>query len=269
MFKIDKTNNGVAIESFGPSRPVLSFIVGVHGNERSPLEGAHMLRTYAEDADLKKGFRIIYANKKAIDFKKRFIIRDLNRSFPGDKGGTWEEKVAGDLMEEINKTVYNFDFHSSPVEIIPYGIVSVYNPAVEKAMRMTGIKNYVFDNNESLIKFARNGIAFEVGLEGAMKSAQETFRIMKHILVQFGAIEGEKNKPDGNVRIFLIYHFIQKDGLALADTGIKDFEYIGPGTILGKKRDGQLLIADEGFYPVLSNGPERILKAKEILIMDK
>jgi|GEM_PF-2948011 len=257
------------IERFGTGKVLFNIIVGVHGDEKSPVKGLSLLKKYLKNKKINKGFQVIMANEEALRLNKRFIDKDLNRSFPGSNNGCLEEKLAIKLRAETIKTEYNFDFHSTPTPIkAPYGVFSVYSNKLGKIMAISGVKNWVFDASESLIKFAPEAFAIEVGCEVDSKSAQNAFLIMKNILVYFKVLH-EKNKGiSSNPNLFLIYHFIAVNNLLSLNKEVQDFKYIKKGQIIGLLKNKKPLVASEGFYPVLINHDLAIKKAKKIIIKE-
>lgn len=254
------------IEQFGPKKKLFNIIVGTHGDEGSPIKGFYMLKKYLEKENIKKGFNVIIADEEAVGSGKRFIDTDLNRSFPGNILGNHEEKLANKLVLETSKVKFNFDFHSTTVGSEPYGIISVYSKELYKVMKGLAVKNYLFDSSESLIKFSPGAVAFEVGKEGEPKSERNAFIIMKSILNYFN-VTGNKTKikicsPD----IFLIYHFILKNKFLSINNKFKNFKYIKKGCVIGVSKDKEVIIANEGFYPILLEDKFSVKKAKRIKI---
>ena len=255
------------VEKFGSGKVIFNIVVGMHGNETSPVKGFFLLKKYLEGKKIKKAFQVIIANEEAFKVNKRFVEVDLNRCFPGNLKGCEEEKIAGRLVAETNKAEFNFDFHSTPTKIKrPYGIVSVYSKKLHKIMKTLGVNEYLFDSNESLIKFAPNSFAFEVGWEGDSKSPQNAFAIMKNILIYFGVVNGKKNIKNGAINFYLIYHFIPRGDLLTVSSQLADFKYVKSGQIIGYLKNRKPLIAREGFYPILVEDKIAIKKAKRITI---
>ena len=257
------------IEKFGQGEPRFNIIVGIHGNETAPVKGFILLKKYIEDKNIKKAFCVIITNEKAFKANKRFIKVDLNRCFPGNPKGCYEERLANQLMVETSKAEFNFDFHSTSTSIDkPYGIVSIYNKKVHKIMAATGIKNYIFDSNESLIKFATNSLAFEVGCERDHRSPDNAFMIMKNILINFNAINEKIKFKHYLPNIYLIYHFIPRSKFLSLNDKLIDFEYVEKGETIGRLKNKKLLIASEGFYPISVKDKIAIKKAKRITIKE-
>ncbi|MDD5639379.1 MAG: succinylglutamate desuccinylase/aspartoacylase family protein [Candidatus Pacebacteria bacterium] len=255
------------IEKFGFGDIVLNIIVGVHGDENAPVKGFFLLKEYLKHKKIKKAFQVIVANEGALENNKRFIEKDLNRCFPGNASGCHEERLANNILEEVLKVDINFDFHSTTIQIEkPYGIVSVYNEKSRKIMMMTGVKEYIFDSSESLIKFAPNSLAYEVGWEIDPKSSNNAFSIMKNILINFDIIDEELDYKPYNPEIYLIYHFILKSKFSSISNDLQDFKYVEKDEVIGWTKSGEIFLASEGFYPVFTKDDFMIKKCKKITI---
>ena len=133
-------------------------------------------------------------------------------------------------------------------------------------MSESGVKNWIFDANESFIKFAPGAFAIEVGCESDDQSPNNAFFIMKNILTYFNVIAEKSNSTSTSSNIYLIYHFIAVSRLASLDNKIKDFRYVKKGQLIGFLKNKKPLLAREGFYPVLINDKTSIKKAKRIII---
>ena len=254
------------IEKFGFGKKLFNIIVGVHGDEKAPIQGFFLLKNYLENKTIKKSFNVIIANEEAVNANTRFVKKDLNRCFPGNSNRFHEEKLASKLIVETSKTDFNFDFHSATISVKPYGIISIYSKKLYEIMGATGIKEYIFDNNESLIKFAPNAIAFEVGYEGESKSIDNAFMIMKNILIHFNVIDGKVNFRRYTPAIYLIYNFISRNKVSIFSSKLVDFKYLKKGEVIGYSKNRKPMIASEGFYPILVNDRSAIKKAKRITI---
>jgi len=256
-------------EILGKGKPYLTFVVGVHGNEQAPIRGIELLKKYLQKVKFLKGFKVIYANSKAIGSNKRFIDKDLNRSFPGKAKGSYERKLAYRLTEELKNGNYTFDFHSTLIATPPYGVIAIFNQEIKKILTITGIANYIFNKNESLIKHSPNSVAFEVGQENDPNSAVSTFHIMKNILNGLKIIA----IPDGikkakKINIFLVYNEINRKVAPKLDKKIKDFKFVKGGAIVGYKKNGIPTIAHESFYPIFTKSKNRLVMSKKIKFLE-
>ena len=97
------------------------LIVSTHGDEKIGLEAIEQLKKKKLD----KFFDYIIANPKANMENKRFIEKDLNRSYPGNKKSKYyEEKLAYKNYQIALKYKYIIDIHEANEGINDFMIVA-------------------------------------------------------------------------------------------------------------------------------------------------
>lgn len=250
-----------------PWDPFLSFIVGTHWDEQAPIKALDILKTELKWQELKKNIKLIYANIPAIKENKRFIERDLNRSFGGFWEWSYEERLANVLKKELKKTSYNFDFHTTNFEVdSPYWVVSTYNITIKEILSCLWIVNNIFTDSECLIKDATNGIWFEVWYDKDPNSIKNTVNIMKNILEYFWIIEKKNEIINSDVNIFLIYKLIDKLKFLSIDKNLTDFKQVYIWDKLWISIDWKEFLAEEKFFPIWVQDPRFIRMAKKIHI---
>lgn len=263
-----KTLQKSKIITFGSGPAVFNLVVGVHGNEQAPVKAALMLEKYLRKNAMEGNFRLIFANVLAIQKHKRFAETDLNRCFPGRKKGVYEERLAYDLYPILKNTPFNFDFHSTTFPVKPYGLVSTYSKETKGIINHLDLANYVFTDNNCLIKFATNGMGFEMGNDQQKQTVLRTFQLMKKILEYFNILPGEQIKKTASVaKIFLIYNALNKKEIKPLKN-LRDFMPVKRGQVIGFSPTHEKVLATNGFYPVWTNHPHIINMAKEIIITD-
>jgi len=209
----------------------------LHGNEKCGLEVIKKLPSNVTS---------FIGNEKALELNKRFIDCDLNRNFPGDKDGNYEEKLANDLIEKLINFEYVIDIHSSSNECPLFGIITNPNKDKINLAEKMGLNKLVimsesFASGKSLIDFVNCGISLEVGPHNRIENSNE---IREAIL---NLINNEINEKE--MSIFEVVQIIKKQ-----DEGeiiIKNFEEVNKGDILIKGENNQ--IAEFDFIPVLVN----------------
>lgn len=247
--------------------PFLSFVLGTHWDEQAPIKALDILKKNLEWQKLTKNIKIIYANTEAIKHNKRFIEKDLNRSFGGFGDSSYEERLANSLKLELRKTAYNFDFHTTSFEINgPYWVISTYKDTIKEILSGLWMINNVFTADECLVKHAPNGIAFEVWYEKDPKTITDTVTIMNNILEQFGIIEKKDKSIHKEINIYLIYKLIDKLKFLTFDKELIDFRQIQIWDKLWIWKDGQEILAEEKFIPIWVKDQKFIRMAKKIHI---
>src|SRR4030042_5415446 len=90
------------------------FITGVHGDEYSPVKVMDKLNVYP----------YLIANPQAMKIKKRYLETDLNRSFPGCLIGSYEEKLAINLLKKLKEYSAVVDLHTASCSTPPFVIIT-------------------------------------------------------------------------------------------------------------------------------------------------
>ena len=156
----------------------------MHGDEETPFIIASRLK----DFKLDKGSLHIFlgVNPLARLHKKRFIDKDLNRSFPGKEDGKLEERIAFKLLKELENLDLVIDIHcfdmETPLLAIQFekedNLVKCFNPkqvwmlnnldkfssALGPQLKKKGVRNFAieldsiehFDNENRVIEGINN-----------------------------------------------------------------------------------------------------------------
>jgi predicted deacylase len=96
----------------------LAIVAGVHGAEYAPIVAAQRLLDRLQDADLRGTVRLVLVANPSALFKRTIFYspadwQNLNRVFPGKRGGSYSERVAYALTTEIiEKCDYLVDLHA-------------------------------------------------------------------------------------------------------------------------------------------------------------
>jgi len=213
----------------------LAIVCCLHGNEKYGLEVMKKLSSHAS---------FFIGNPLAVKKNKRFIDSDLNRSFPGNKNGNYEEKQAHTLLKELKYSNYVLDLHSSSNNCPLFGIITKPNKDKIEFARKLGLKKLVimpkhFASGKSLIDFVKCGISLEVGPHERKENVSEVVNLIKNL---------EENNPKDKLEIYQIFSIIpKKEGKIL----IENFQEVKKGQIISKRRLTQKARFD--FTPVLVN----------------
>ena len=84
------------------------FVAATHGNEKL---GVEILGNF--NKNFKSRFDSIIGNPEALQKNKRYIDSDLNRVFPGNRKGNYEEKRAVEIISAAKKYNWVIDLHGS------------------------------------------------------------------------------------------------------------------------------------------------------------
>ncbi|MBP9826958.1 succinylglutamate desuccinylase/aspartoacylase family protein [Candidatus Saccharibacteria bacterium] len=195
------------------------LIVGcLHGDERFGSEVVEYC--------LQKGYQdvnCVLANKLAFDKNTRFIDQDLNRSFPGDTAGNYEQRRAHELMPIIESADIVLDIHTTTSDIRMVPIVADTTPRVREVLHYSNARDIVVMGDaaikHSLIGHARTGISLEFGLKYAQnqRALQDVVEI----------IEGLIEQPKQPKKMRRIFHVAGKISLETdLPEDAQNFEYV-------------------------------------------
>lgn len=212
------------------------FTVGVHGDEQLPVK--------VVKSKLKQSEYLI-CNKKALQNNIRFIKSDLNRSFPGNINGVFEEKLPIKLLPHI-KNNFVIDIHTARCKTDPFIILTKVSSKHFYLIKKTGLNKIVimsqkFGAGKSLIDFAKTGISIESGSEKSRK----TIKIISQI------IDSIKNKKyyHQKLDIYKVFDILQKSNpKEFLNKNICSFKLVKSNsqvTNLGRK-------INFDFYPILA-----------------
>ena len=91
------------------------IIICTHANEKYGLEVQKQIGSKYE---------FLIGNPLAMEKNIRFVESDLNRSFPGNISGTYEEKRAVEILKVIKKYEFIIDLHSTSENHPLIGIIT-------------------------------------------------------------------------------------------------------------------------------------------------
>lgn len=181
-------------------KKTIAIVVCIHGTER-----------YGLSFKIRRGLNVpvFIGNPKALKKNVRFIDKDLNRVFPGNENGCYEERRAKKLLEKLKSFDVIIDLHSSSNTISIFGIITKPNTEKINLARAMGLKKLVimperFSGGKALIDNVDCGISLEVGPHKRKKNFNEVFDLIinlsknsfnkrMEIYEVFDVIEGDKN----------------------------------------------------------------------------
>lgn len=195
-------------------------IGGMHGNE--PL-GIDLVRRFQKKQV--ENIDATFANEKAIKANSRFIAQDLNRSFPGGKDKSYEQKRAAYLLNLCKNYDLVFDFHNTHC---PNNDCTFVGESANKNLydvsAYFGLRKVIVADYECINKYAPNCISVEISLASkAMKANLWYKRIGK--LSKMDLVP-----PSGRVKKYRFVYRItleDRDRLNLTKENLKAFKTIG------------------------------------------
>ena len=204
---------------------VIGIVACLHGNE---LLGKHVIELLKKVSLRRGAFSFILANKEAMRQNKRFIHTDLNRCFPGSEKGNHEERLAAELMKQLEKCDYVIDIHSTTADTENFVVITKNQArklAFSAPLKKLVIMQKAIAGNKSLIDNVNCGISIEFNRKTKAGHVKEI--VLKTIE---NLIKGKQVKKE----VYSVYGMKKKDKRDIQLTNFKK-------TTLDK----------EAFYPVL------------------
>lgn len=163
-------------------------IMGItHGNEVAglPIVNTFLREILADPARLRIPLALILGNPVAARQNRRFVDRDLNRSFSRVQKATWEDQRARDLEGILSQSSFLLDLHQTsepsetPFFIFPY-TANGYRFARAVAPRLPVVTHWGAPfskdgqcTDEYVIACGGTGITLELGQNGMTREAIE------------------------------------------------------------------------------------------------
>jgi predicted deacylase len=250
------------VEQLGEGTPELAVVGGIHGDEPS---GVHAVeRLMAAPPPVERPVLLVIANERAIEADERYLDTDLNRSFPGDPDSdAHEERLAHELGERLDGTTA-LALHATQSHAEPFLVADGIDPLVERLGRTLPV-DAVVDTGEFIqgrLFAASRTVEVESGLQGSPAATEAATRIVIRFLEEMGALTADTAadlfseldvSPDASpktVPVFRLNRSVPKTGVGEHAVSVANFEEVAAGERFATA-DGDPLVADEPFYPVL------------------
>ena len=221
-----------------------------HGNERIGLKVAKEIKKLNIDKDF---LAVQIANRKAFELKKGFVDQDLNRSFPGRKGGNHEERIAYALSPAIRSADIVIDIHSTKSELKDAVIVTKLDGPTRSCIKAIQPK-YVLvmsaTKDNALISQAKIGIAFEYGKDNDPETLKKIVADIKKLFKHLGLINVRIHKRKSAAKYFDVFSRVDKPRGYKLLKKIQNYKLVRKGETFAAK-GGDRLAAKEDFYPII------------------
>lgn len=241
----------------GPDKsPDITIIGGVHGDEPSGVKVVEKLRD--QNPSFNKTVQLVIANPLAVREEKRYIEKDLNRVYPGDKEGVLEEQIATELVDLMKDTVV-LSLHSTQSVTYPFTIFNICNKRLRNIVSSLDIEYCVDPTNlaDGDLSDISDIIELETGPQNSMQSIKQAQRLTEQFLITVGAKNGELHSNTNDNTYFQMVETIDKpDDISnsqcdnMYNLRANNFQIIKEGDAyieyLGNK-----VRATEDFYPIL------------------
>jgi succinylglutamate desuccinylase len=240
------------IITIGNGSPCVGIVACLHGNETVGLDIIEHIKTLKI---IKGTLKLIIANTAAIKLGKRFVDMDLNRAFPGDPKGNYEQKEAHKLIKELEDCNYVLDIHSCGIKSPAFAILTKINSETINLIKMIGLDKVVImpnslANKKALIDYC-NGISLELGLHNNTETLKQGIKSTLNFLGNLGIINYDVKNIEYNT--FNVIKKIPKVGKVIK-SDIYSFQKVKEGDLLYNS-DNKNIYSEEEFYAILPNEP--------------
>lgn len=180
----------------------------------------------------------------------------MNRSFPGNPGGNFEEKIAYHLTKIFKNFDYVLDLHSFSCQSDPFVIITKKTAQHLRLAKAARIRKVVFmspalASGKALIDHCRCGISVEAGRHSQKNTYEQAGALTRNILAELGFLRRRK-RSEIRISYFQIKDvFLKKTKKERLEKEIKNFKLVRKGGLVatGKKRR---FLAPYDFYPILA-----------------
>ena len=282
--------------------PNLIFFGGIHGNE---LSGIYALKTITEELQKSKpafkgNFYALSGNLKAINMRKRYIGKDLNRIwFPNTMIAKNERNRITEYREKIDiisklieivkngRPTYLFDLHTTSSHSMPF--VSISDTLKNRKIINNLPVNLVLGLEELLdgpmfsffSELGLPAVLFEAGQHDAISSYENHVAFIWYILAELKSIKKrsipeyqncletlKKNTPGGNRLFEIKQRYLIQDGEKFKmKEGFVNFQKVEKGEVLAHNQYGDIKSERKAnvFMPLYqSQGCDGFFLVKEI-----
>lgn len=237
-------------DRIGKGKPTLAIMACLHGDE---IAGKKVIE-HLKKIELKKGaISLFIGNSEAITKKKRFIEKDLNRSFPGKKNGVLEEKIAYALRPRLGHFDFVVDLHTTNSKMDSLAIVTKLNKKHKDLLKKIPINKValigkkVFGGND-MISYCKVGVSLEYGPDKSGRNYKKILKDIKTILSNLNFIEGKK-KVIFKKSLYEVSGVYQVMDKFEQSNKLKDFRLIHKGQAIGQINSVSIK-SDSSFYPL-------------------
>ncbi|GAA0531952.1 succinylglutamate desuccinylase/aspartoacylase family protein [Halorubrum ejinorense] len=244
------------IHDLGDGDPEVAVVGGIHGDE--PCGPRAVERLVDADLEVERPVRLIVANEAALAAGERYLDADLNRAFPGNPDGAAHEvRLAADLVDALDGCT-TLAIHSTQSYAGPFAVVDSMDEvtrAVAPHLPVDAVIQTDAFTEGRLIEHPHT-LEVEAGLQGSDAAADNAYWLSRAFLAATGAISapGADDVLDAggreDVAVFRLRERIPKPAADSYEVFAHNFERVAAGERFAAA-DGEPLLADEPFYPVL------------------
>lgn len=239
------------IEQVGDGDPEVAVVAAIHGDEPCGVRAVE--RLLAAEPEFERAAKLIVANEEALAADQRYLDEDLNRAFPGDPNGeTHESRLAAELTAELDGCT-TMALHSTQSYEHPFAILrEATGVPLELASQLdveAVVETGPFDDGR-LFESVTQLVEVECGYQGSSEAADNATRLVREFLRATGVLADEPPLDPQEHPTFRLHDVVPKSEAEEYEVFVTNFERVEAGDPFAAV-DGEYVIADESFYPVL------------------
>jgi len=239
------------IEQLGEGDPEVAIVGGIHGDE--PCGVRAIERLLADKPDVERPVALVVANEAALSAGKRYIDDDLNRSFPGDQDTHSHEQRLATRLGELLAGCETVSLHSTQSYEDTFAIVNGMGSFERQVCPHLSVDAVVdagvFDRGR-LFASVDTLVELECGYQGSDTAAENAYRLAREFLGAVDALPGERRPARSDLSVYRLTRQVPKRQARTYEVYATNFEHVPAGEPFAAI-DGQEIVAEEGFYPVL------------------
>lgn len=235
------------VETLGSGTPEIAVVGAIHGDE--PCGARAIERFLATAPPVTRPVKLIIANEAALARGVRYLDADLNRAFSADDSGTHEHQLAEALRDELaGMTV--LAIHSTQSHPDPFALTGVNETPAGALAKFLSVVALVRVDTEEGRMFAIDAdlLEIEAGYQGSDAAAENAYRIIREFLTATDVLPGDPVPRE--LPVFQLGDPIEKQPAETYEVYAENFAEVTEGESFAAA-DGQPLIADRSFYPIL------------------
>lgn len=238
------------VEQLGEGDPEVAIVGAIHGDEPCGVEAIESL--LAERPPVEQPVKLVVANEAALAAGERYLDDDLNRSFPGDPDASSHEKRLAARLSDVLAGCETVSLHSTQSYDDTFAIVNGMGAFEQDVCPRLPVDAVVdagaFDRGRLFVSLDRL-VEIECGYQGSEAASENAKRVVRAFLGAVGALpEGREPRPD--LPVYRLVQQVPKRQARTYEVYASNFEHVPAGEAFAAA-DGEEIVAEEGFYPVL------------------
>jgi hypothetical protein len=239
------------VEQLGHGEPEYAVIGGIHGDEPCGVRAVEDL--LAEAPAVEAPVALVVANEKALAAGRRYVDEDLNRAFPGDPDGTTHEsRLAAAIGEKLGDCTA-LSLHSTQSYGNPFAIVDEVTDLVRGVCPRLPVDAVVEAGGHTegrLFESVPRTIEIECGYQGSEQAAANATSLARAFLGAVGVLPEARRPATDGLPLFRLREPVPKAAASRYEVYADNFSQVPAGSAFAAA-DGDEVVADEDFYPVL------------------